>query len=81
MTRLRKRHRVARRRIDRVDGGQAGVAVVDVLDEAALVDDHGRVHGHDRVGLELRMMRTSCSRSARSFSSAPSGRCRKSTPS
>jgi hypothetical protein len=54
--------------------------VVDMLDEAVLEDHHRRVHRHTASGWNWRMMRTSCSRRARSLSSAPSGRCRKTTP-
>ena len=50
---MRKRHCVPRRRIDRVDGRHGGVAMVDVLDGAARMDDHGGIHAQHRVGLEL----------------------------
>ena len=48
----REGHRVARGRIDGVDGGHAGRPVVRVVDPAALVEEGVRVGGEDRVGAE-----------------------------
>ena len=45
----RERHRVARRRVDRVDRGDPRRSVVGVVDPAALVDDRLGVGGEDRV--------------------------------
>ena len=48
--RLRKRHRVAGRRIDSVDRGDGRCPVVGVLDVAIVADEHGGVHGQNGVG-------------------------------
>ena len=72
-----KRHRVACRRVDSVERGQTGRSMIDVLDEAVVewMTTVGSI-ATTASGLNSRMTRTSSSRSARSFSSAPSGRCR-----
>ena len=48
----RERHRVPRRRVDRVDRGDPGGSMVGVVDPAALVDDRLGVGGEDGVRSE-----------------------------
>ena len=48
-----ERHRVPRRRVDRIDGGDARRPVVGVVDAAAAIEQDLRVVGQDRVRPEL----------------------------
>src|SRR5439155_5780878 len=45
-------HRIAGRRIDRIDGRDSGRAMVGVVDAAALVEQGLWIGGQDRVGPE-----------------------------
>ena len=48
----RERHRVAGRRIDRIDGRDPGRAMVRVIDPAAAVEDRVGIGREHRIGLE-----------------------------